>query len=128
MREILLINKCTRYMKTGNKLMMSGLMALVLGFGVTSNTFAYQSDYVYQNSNYVTDFSVFESQITEAMNNTDYEGWKKLMSENVWRGEPVDIINEDNFPRFVEAWKLAKEGKIREANVIRRELGLRLKQ
>jgi hypothetical protein len=114
-------------MKTGNKLMMSGLMALVLGFGVTGDTFAYQNNYTNQVSNYTIDFPDLESQITEAMNNGDYQGWRKLMSENVWHGDSVDVINEANFPRFVEAWKLAKDGNIREANTIRRELGIKSK-
>jgi hypothetical protein len=114
-------------MKTKNKIMMSGLMALVLGLGVTSNTFAYQNDYFNSRSDYVIDQPDFESMMTEVMNNVDYEGWKKLVSERVGDNKYINVINKENFPKFTKAWRLAKDGKIKEANTIRRELGLRIR-
>jgi hypothetical protein len=109
-------------MKSKNKLIMSGLMALVLGLGISGTAFAYQGDYSKKGPNYTPEF---ESQITVVMNNNDYEGWKDLMEEKVGKGRVVDVINKDNFSKFTEAWKLAHEGKIKEANVLRKELGLR---
>lgn len=101
---------------------MSGLMALVLGLGISGSAFAYQGDFSKKGPNYTPEF---EAQITEVMTNNDYEGWKKLMEEKVGNGKVTEKINKDNFGKFSEAWKLAKEGKIKEANAIRKELNLR---
>jgi hypothetical protein len=109
-------------MKNKNKLMMSGLMALVLGLGITSNVFAYQGDFTQKGPNYNKEF---ESQMIEVMTQGDYEAWKKLVEEKVQRGRVDEVINKDNFSKFKEAWLLAREGKIKEANLIRKELGLR---
>ena len=105
-----------------NKLMMSGLMALVLGLGVSGSAFAFQGDFTRNGPNYTPDF---EAQITEVMSNKDYDGWKELMDKKVGKGRVGEVINENNFSKFAEAWKLAREGKIKEANAIRRELSLR---
>lgn len=105
-----------------NKLMMSGLMALVLGLGVSGTALAYQGDFSKKGPNYTPEF---EAKITEVMTNTDYDGWKDLMEEKVGNSRVTEVITKDNFPKFVEAWKLAHEGKIKEANAIRKELNLR---
>jgi len=55
--------------------------------------------------------------------NRDFNAWKEMMQG---RGRVLDIVNEDNFSRFVEAHELAEEGKIDEARQIREELGLGL--
>ena len=102
-----------------NKLIMSGLMALVLGLGVSGSAFAYQGDFSRSGPNYTPDF---EAQITEVLTNGDYYGWKDLIENKVGDGSVGDVITKDNFDKFVEAWKLAREGKIKEANSIRREL------
>lgn len=106
-------------MKNRNKLIMSGLLALTLGIGVSGTTFAYQGDYIKKGSNYSQEF---ESQMTKVMLNHDYDGWRNLVENRVGRVD--ELITRDNFPRFREAWMLAKEGKIKEANIIRKELGL----
>lgn len=109
-------------MKNKNGLVMSGLMALVLGLGISGSALAYQGDFTKKGPNYTPDF---EAKITEVMTNKDYEGWKKLIEEKVQKGRVDEVINKDNFPKFAEAWKLAHEGKIKEANALRKELGLR---
>lgn len=109
-------------MKSKNKLIMSGLMALVLGLGISGSALAYQGDFTKKGPNYTPEF---EAQITEVMTKGDYEGWKKLIEEKVQKGRVDEVINKDNFSKFAEAWKLAKDGKIKEANAIRKELGLR---
>jgi len=105
-----------------NKIMMSGLMALVLGLGISGTAFAYQGDYTKKGPNYTPEF---ESQIIEVMTNNDYEGWKDLIESKVGNKRVTQVINKDNFSKFAEAWKLAHEGKIKEANAIRKELKLR---
>lgn len=102
-----------------NKLVMSSLMTLVLGLGVSGSAFAYQGDFSKDGPNYTSDF---EAQITEMLINKDYNGWKDLIENKVGDGRVVEIITKDNFDKFVEAWKLAREGKIKEANSIRRKL------
>lgn len=101
---------------------MSGLLALTLGLGVTGTAFAYQGDYSKRGPNYSQEF---ETQMAQVMNSNDYESWKQLVENRVGRVD--EVITKDNFPQFREAWRLAKEGKIKEANAIRKELGLRTK-
>ena len=98
---------------------MSGLMALALGLGVSGTALAYQGDFTKGGPNYTPDF---ESQVVDLLSSNDYEGWKNLMDQKIGSGSVTDAINKDNFNKFVEAWKLAREGKIKEANAIRREL------
>lgn len=59
----------------------------------------------------------------KAFEDNDYQSWKKLMEER--KPRVMDVVNEQNFPKFAEAHRLAEEGKFEEANKIREELGLR---
>lgn len=97
---------------------MSGLLALTLGLGVSGTAFAAQ-DFSKKSPGYS---QMFDSQMTEVMTNIDYEGWRQLVLDKTGKVDP--LINKDNFPKFAKAWKLAKEGNIKEANTIRKELGL----
>jgi hypothetical protein len=106
-------------MKKRNNLIMSGLLALTLGLGVSGSAYAYMGDFSKKSPTYN---QAFESQITRAMINQDYETWRMVVESETGSVDP--LITADNFPKFVEAWKLANEGKIREANSIRRELGM----
>ena len=99
--------------------MMSGLMAIALGLGVSGTALAYRGDFSKDGPNYTSDL---EAQITEVMTSGDYYGWKNLIENKVGDGVSDGTITKDNFNKFVEAWKLANEGKIKEANTIRREL------
>ena len=108
-------------MRSKKKLIMSGFTALVLGLGISGTAFAYQGDFSKNGPNYTPEF---EAQITEVMTNGDYEGWKDLIEEKVGNARVTGIVDKDNFFKFVKAWELAHEGKIKEANAIRRELGL----
>lgn len=56
-----------------------------------------------------------------AMEKLDYSAWKDLMNG---RGRVTQVVNADNFAKFVEAHNFAEQGKITEANAIRAELGL----
>ena len=105
-------------MKNRNSLIMSGLLALTLGLGVTGTAFAAQ-DFSKKSPSYN---QIFDYQMAQVMENIDYEGWRQLVLTTTGNIDP--LITADNFPQFVEAWKLAKEGKIKEANTIRKELGM----
>jgi len=106
-------------MKNRNTLIMSGLLALTLGLGLSGTAFAAQ-DFSKNSPGYSASF---DSQMTKIMTNGDYEAWKALVLSKTGKVDP--LITKDNFARFAEAWKLAKEGKIKEANAIRQELGLK---
>jgi hypothetical protein len=105
-------------MKNRNTLIMSGLLALTLGLGVSGTAFAAQ-DFSKKSPGYSQQF---DYQMTDVMTRMDYEGWKQLVINKTGQVDP--LITKDNFPRFAEAWRLAKEGNIKEANLIRNELGL----
>jgi hypothetical protein len=61
--------------------------------------------------------------MTTAFANLDYSAWQELMSG---RGRVAEVVNEENFARFAEAYQLTQEGKVEEAKQIRAELGLGL--
>lgn len=99
-----------------------GLGALVLAIGVVSvsvgSAMAYRGDSTVHGPN----FSVERHEALEkAFENNDYDAWKGLMQG---RGRVSQVVNRDNFPRFVEAHKLMEQGKTAEAQKIRQELGL----
>lgn len=63
-------------------------------------------------------------EMEKALENKDYQAWKKLMAG---KGRATQIVNEKNFAQFVKAHELAEQGKTVEAQKIRQELGLGLK-
>jgi len=63
-------------------------------------------------------------EMEQAFENSDYQAWKNLMQG---KGRVIEVVNEDNFARFAEAHQLAEEGNTEEADQIRQELGLGLK-
>ena len=100
-----------------------GLLALVLG-GVrlfTGTTSAYQGDPNIKGPDYSTER---HDAMTKAFENKDYDAWKNLMQG---KGRVTQIINKDNFAKFSEAHQLALQGKTDEAQKIRQELGLGLR-
>lgn len=101
------------------------ISALVLGTGVlfaTANgVFAYRGDPNVQGPNYSPER---HTAMTKAFENNDYNAWKNLMQG---KGRVTQVVNEGNFAKFAEAHKLALEGKTEEAESIRRELGLGLR-
>lgn len=79
---------------------------------------AYRGDSTVQGPNYsVERHEAMEKAFTE----NDYEAWKNLM-EN--RGRITQLINKENFSKFSEAHNLMREGKIEEAQQIRKEIGI----
>ena len=104
-----------------SKVFLAGtaVFTAVILAGAYSATQAYRGDYTQKGPNY----SEERHQIMEqAFENNDYNAWKEQMNN---RGRVKDVITEENFSRFAEACRLAKEGKYDEADQIRKELGLR---
>lgn len=101
------------------------LGALVLGLGsiglLAGTTSAYQGDPNIKGPNY--SIERHEAMI-KAFNNKDYTAWKNLMQG---KGRVTQVINQDNFGKFAEAHQLALQGKTDEAQKLRQELGLGLR-
>jgi len=107
-----------KYMKKTS--LFLGLTALVVGSTllVPQAAQAYKGDPNVKGPNYTSER---HEAMTKAFENKDYNAWKSLMQG---RGRVMQIINAQNFARFAEAHKLALEGKTSEANKIKTELGL----
>jgi hypothetical protein len=99
-----------------------GSIGLLLGGLVLSSgkAFAYRGDPTVQGPYYTEER---HEEMTKAFENNDFNAWKEQMGG---RGRVSQVINEENFPRFAEAHRLALEGKTEEAAKIREELGLGL--
>ena len=105
------------------KIIILGTAGLVLARFLLSSekALAYRGDPSVQGPNYTEER---HDAMTQAFENTDYNAWKELMQG---KGRVTQVINEGNFARFSEMHKLMLEGKTEEANSIRTELGLGLK-
>jgi hypothetical protein len=99
-----------------------GVLALVLGVTAVSaeTVFAYRGDPDVQGPNYSSER---HDAMIKVFENKDYSEWLNLMRG---RERVVNIINEDNFDKFVEAHELSLQGKTEEAREIRESLGLGL--
>ena len=94
------------------------VLTLILTAGASS-VLAYQGDYSQEGPNCTPEkHAIMEA----AFDSNDYDAWKEQVNG---RGRITQIINEDNFPQFVEAHRLASDGDIAGADAIRAELGLR---
>lgn len=82
---------------------------------------AYRGDPAVQGPNYSEER---HTAMTQAFANKDFNAWKELMQG---RGRLTQVVNSDNFDKFVQAHQYALEGKLEEANQIRAELGLGLR-
>ncbi len=79
---------------------------------------AYRGDPSVKGPNYTAER---HEAMTQAFNNNDYNAWKSLMQG---KGRVTQVVNEGNFERFSLMHKYMLEGKTEEANAIRTELGL----
>ena len=107
-------------MKTITKIISGTVAVMFVGLIASSSVSAYRGDGSVQGPERSPER---HSEIMEAMDGNDYEAWSKLM-EN--RGRITEIVNEENFSKFVEIRKLDQEGEHEGANAIREELGLRI--
>ena len=106
-------------------LILGALAAVTVGvFSMATNNqvLAYQGDYTKVGPNHTEER---EDAMTKVMTTNDYEGWKKLMTED---GRTPGVLRkvdtEAEFLKFAEAYRLGKAGKTTEAAAIRAELGL----
>lgn len=107
-------------MKIISKITLS-IAALTLGlFVFTNSSYAYRGDPSVSGPYHTEEREVA---MEKAFDNNDYNAWKNLMQG---RGRVTQIINQNNFAQFAKAHNLAEEGKIAEANQIRKDLGLGL--
>lgn len=101
-----------------------GLGALTIALGVMSiiptTASAYRGEFGVKGPNYSPER---HEAMLKAFANKDYSAWVNLMQG---RGRVTQVVNKDNFAKFVEAHNLALQGKIAEAQKIRQELGLGL--
>lgn len=106
-----------------NTSILLGLTALVIGSSifVPQTVRAYRGDPAVTGPNYTQERHIA---MEKAFENKDYNAWKTLMAG--W-GRVTQVVNAQNFSRFAEAHELAEQGKTDEANTIRAELGLGLR-
>jgi len=108
-------------MKNSTKLLGGTFAFAIMAATVISPSLAYRGDPSVEGPDCSAErHAVME----EAFQNNDYAAWKELMNS---KGRVTQVVNADNFARFAEAHKLAEEGNLEEAKVIRAELGLGLK-
>lgn len=107
-----------------SKKYLIGMSMLVATAGLVGSALyasAYQGDPNVKGPNYSAER---HEAMTKAFENNDYSAWKDLM---VGKGRVTQVVNEGNFSQFAQAHKLALEGKKDEANKIRTDLGLGLR-
>lgn len=106
-------------MKKTHILVLAGALGLAaIGGGIlTSGAFAYRGNPQQVGQSYSAER---HSAMLKSFENKDYEAWKKL---HEGRGRAGEIVNKENFGKFVEMRQLRLEGKIDESNKIREELG-----
>ncbi len=107
------------------KKLLYGFSALALmaaaGTIVAGQALAYQGDYTKKGPNYTPER---HEAMEKAFDNNDYDAWKNLMQG---KGRVTQVITKDNFAKFAQAHKLAEQGKAAEADAIRKDLGLRMR-
>jgi hypothetical protein len=103
--------------------MILGIAALaVAGSILVPSVLAYKGDPKVQGPNY----SVERHEAMEkAFETNNYNAWKSLMEGKT--GRVTQVVNASNFSKFAKAHELAEQGKLAEAQAIRKELGLGLK-
>lgn len=102
-----------------------GLGTLTLLLGTTGvfagSALAYQGDPTVLGPNCSSER---HEAMEQALETNNYEAWKNLMDG---RGRVTQVINKDNFAKFAQIHELMEQGKIAEAQKIRQELGLGLR-
>jgi hypothetical protein len=111
--------------KTMNKKILGlvGMATLALGALVIIPTItqAYRGDMSVKGPNYTVER---HEAMEKAFDNNDFTAWQKLMTG---RGRVTQIVNKDNFAKFAEIHKLTEQGKTLEAQKLKTELGLGLR-
>lgn len=97
---------------------ITGLLSGVLLFVAPGATYAYRGDYSVKGPNHTKER---EAAMTKLFETKNFSEWLKMMSG---KGVTRVINTQEKFNKFVEAQKMALQGKTNEANRIRTELGL----
>ncbi len=103
---------------------LAAVAAVVGGMAVfAGSSLAYQGDPSVHGPLYSAER---HAAMEQAFENRDYDAWKNLMQD---RGQArvTQVVNRDTFAKFAEAHELAEEGKTVEAQKVRQELGLGLR-
>ena len=64
------------------------------------------------------------AEVQTAIENNDYETWKSLMEESKFNDKILEVINADNFSRYVEMHQAMQNKDFDTAQAISEELGL----
>jgi hypothetical protein len=105
-----------------NKKVIVGISSLVLVGAMlisSKEVLAYQGDYTKIGPNCTPERHEL---MVKALESGNYSAWAELMQG---KGRVTQVINESNFSKFAEAYKLGKSGNYEEADAIRKDLGLR---
>lgn len=102
---------------------LAGASLLALGAIILlpSLTQAYRGDMSVKGPNYTVER---HEAMEKAFDNNDFTAWQKLMEGH---GRVTQVVNKDNFAKFAQIHKLTEAGKITEAETLRKELGLGLR-
>ncbi len=102
---------------------LAGASLLALGaiISLPSLTQAYRGDMTVKGPNYTAER---HEAMEKAFDNNDFTAWQKLMEGH---GRVTQVVNKDNFAKFAQIHKLTEAGKITEAETLRKELGLGLR-
>jgi hypothetical protein len=109
-------------MKTDKKSLIMLLATWVLSIFIITWVSAYKWDPTVQGPSYTPER---HEDMLNAFETNDYDAWSNLME---WKWRVTEVINEDNFSKFVEAHNLALQGDLEWSKEIREELGLWLWQ
>ena len=108
----------------GKKILTVGALLLV-GLLATSAVMAYQGDPSVKGPNFSEER---HAAMQDAIDNSDYQAWYDLMTEDGRNPRIVNVITKDNFVDFAEAKKHALDGDFSAMDEFRAEFGLGLGQ
>ncbi len=98
------------------KIFPVGLATLVILLAVAFSTSADETDKVQKGHQFNPEN---REAVMETIKNNDYDAWAALMADSKYGAKVLEVINADNFGRFVEMHQLREQ-----ARAIAEELGL----
>ncbi len=87
-------------------------------FAAPQRVYAYRGNPAIQGPNYSPQR---HAAMQHAMETVDFAAWKGLMQG---KGRVTELVNKSNFPTFARIHALTLQGKTQEAETLRKELGL----
>jgi hypothetical protein len=107
-----------------NKNLLLGLVAIfVISIASIGAVLAYRGNTDVKGPNYDADV---HEQLEEAMNAGDYNAWVQIRKDNnlPMQGKMFQVVNADNFDKYVALHKANLAGDTTKADAIKTELGL----